>query len=222
MTLRPVSRLDGDGDLAPGARLGPYEIVGLIGAGGMGRVYRAVDTRLGRAVAIKALDPAVAADPARRKRFEREARLASAVSHPHVLTIFDVGEWEGRPCVVSELLEGRTLREHLRPGLLTARQAVDYAIEVCRGLEALHSRGIVHRDLKPENVFLTTDGRIKILDLGLAGPVRDLEEPASEPLEGLTTEGAGVGGTAAYMSPEQVRRLPLDFRSDVFACGVVL
>jgi serine/threonine protein kinase len=222
MTLRAVSRLDGDGDLAPGARLGPYEIVALLGAGGMGRVYRAVDTRLGREVAIKALDPEAAADPARRRRFEREARLASAVNHPHVLTIFDVGEWDGRPCVVSELLEGRTLREHLRPGVLTARQAVDYAIEICRGLEALHARGIVHRDLKPENVFLTNDCRIKILDLGLAGPVRDREEPAVEPLDGLTTEGAGVGGTAAYMSPEQVRRLPLDFRSDIFACGVVL
>jgi eukaryotic-like serine/threonine-protein kinase len=215
----------GDENLAAGARLGPYEIVAPLGAGGMGRVYRAVDTRLGREVAVKILEPGAAAMPSRRRRFEREARLASAVSHPHVLTVFDVGEWAGRACVVSELLEGQTLRAHLRPGLLGVRQAVGYAVQVCRGLEALHARGIVHRDLKPENVFVTGEGWIKILDLGLAVALRGEEEAAAgepEPWDALTTEGGAAAGTAAYMSPEQVRRLPVDARSDIFACGVVL
>ena len=214
--------LDSDDELVAGARLGPYEIVALLGAGGMGRVYRAVDTRLGRAVAVKVMEPGGAAAPARRRRFEREARLASACTHPHVLTVFDVGEWDGRPCVVSELLEGRTLRALLRPDLLGVSQAVGYAIQICRGLEALHARGIVHRDLKPENVFVTTDGWVKILDLGLAAPVRDAGDSEPEPWDVLTSEGGAAGGTAAYMSPEQVRRAPADARSDIFACGVVL
>jgi eukaryotic-like serine/threonine-protein kinase len=220
--IHPISRLDADAELAPGARLGPYEILAPLGAGGMGRVYQARDTRLGREVAIKVLGPGTAHDSARRRRFEREARLASAVSHPHVLTVFDVGEWEGQPFVVSELLQGETLRAHLRPGVLTARRAVDYAIQMCQGLEALHAQGIVHRDLKPENVFVTTDGRIKILDLGLAGPTHESDGPGGEPWDPVTTEGAAVGGTAAYMSPEQVRRQPADSRSDIFACGVIL
>jgi serine/threonine protein kinase len=222
MTGHAIKPLDGDDDLAAGSRLGPYQIVGPLGAGGMGRVYRAVDTRLGREVAVKVLEPGAAAAPGRRRRFDREARLASAVNHPHVLTIFDVGEWDGRACVVSELLEGQTLRAHLRPGLLGAQQAVGYAVQVCRGLEALHARGIVHRDLKPENVFVTTDGWVKILDLGLAAPVRDADGGDPEPWDALTTEGGAAGGTAAYMSPEQVRRLRVDPRSDIFACGVVL
>jgi Tol biopolymer transport system component len=213
---------DSDDELAAGARLGPYEIVALLGAGGMGRVYRAVDTRLGREVAVKVMEPGGAAAPARRRRFEREARLASACAHPHVLTVFDVGEWGGRPCVVSELLEGRTLRALLRPDLLGVREAVRYAVQVCRGLEALHARGIVHRDLKPENVFVTTDGWVKILDLGLAALVRDGGDAEPEPWDVLTTEGGAAGGTAAYMSPEQVRRALVDSRSDIFACGVVL
>ncbi|HEX6739639.1 MAG TPA: protein kinase [Vicinamibacteria bacterium] len=221
MAIHAVNPLDGDEDLAPGVHLGPYEIVAPLGAGGMGRVYRARDTRLGREVAVKVLEAGAAAAPGRRRRFDREARLASAVSHPHVLTVFDVGEWDGRACVVSELLEGQTLRALLRPGALAARQAVDLAIQVCRGLAALHAHGIVHRDLKPENVFVTGEGWVKILDLGLAVPVRaDDGEP--EPWDALTTEGGAAGGTAAYMSPEQVRRLPVDARSDIFACGVIL
>jgi eukaryotic-like serine/threonine-protein kinase len=220
--IHAISRLDADAELAPGARLGPYEILAPLGAGGMGRVYQALDTRLGREVAIKVLGPGSAGDSARRRRFEREARLAGAVNHPHVLTVFDVGEWDGQPFVVSELLQGETLRAHLRPGVLTARRAVDYAIQICDGLEALHSQGIVHRDLKPENVFVTTDGRIKILDLGLAAPTRASDGPGGEPWDAVTTEGAAVGGTAAYMSPEQVRRQPADSRSDIFACGVIL
>jgi hypothetical protein len=188
----------------------------------MGEVYRALDTRLGREVAIKVLGRYASADPARRQRFDREARLASAVSHPHVLTVFDVGEWEDLPYVVTELLEGETLRAHLRPGVLAARQAVGFAIQVAHGLAALHARGIVHRDLKPENLFVSSDGRVKILDLGLASPSREGQGAPAEPWETLTTEGAAAFGTAAYMSPEQVRRLPADPRSDIFACGVVL
>jgi hypothetical protein len=218
---RPINPLDSEGDLAAGVRLGPYEIVALLGTGGMGKVYRALDTRLGREVAVKVLEPRSAAATARR-RFDREARLASAVSHPHVLTVFDVGEWEGRPYVVSELLEGHTLRALLRPGLVGLGQAMDYAVQVCRGLEALHARGIVHRDLKPENVFVTTDGRVKILDLGLAAPMRGSDAREPEPWDAVTTEGGAAFGTAGYMSPEQVRRLPTDPRSDVFACGVLL
>ena len=184
-------------------------------------LHRARDSRLGREVAIKVLGRLASSDPSRRQRFDREARLASAVSHPHVLTVFDVGEWEGLPYVVTELLEGETLRAHLRPGTLAARQAVGFAVQVAQGLAALHARGIVHRDLKPENLFVTSDGRVKILDLGLAGPSREGEGASAEPWETLTTEDAAVGGTAAYMSPEQVRRLPADPRSDIFACGVV-
>jgi Protein kinase domain/WD40-like Beta Propeller Repeat len=222
MKLDAASGLDNSGELTPGARLGPYAITAPLGAGGMGEVYRATDTRLGREVAIKVLSRPASFDPSRRLRFDREARLASAVSHPHVLTVFDVGEWEDLPYVVTELLEGETLRVHLRPGVLAARQAVGFAVQVAHGLAALHARGIVHRDLKPENLFVTSDGRVKILDLGLAAPSRDAEAAATEPWETLTTEGAAVGGTAAYMSPEQVRRLPADPKSDIFACGVVL
>jgi eukaryotic-like serine/threonine-protein kinase len=222
MNVDAVSGLDTAGALALGARLGPYEIVAPLGAGGMGEVYRALDTRLGREVAIKVLGRQASADPSRRLRFDREARLASMVSHPHVLTVFDVGAWEDLPYVVTELLEGETLRAHLRPGVLAARQAVEFAIQVAHGLSALHGRGIVHRDLKPENLFVTADGRIKILDLGVAAPSREGEAASAEPWETLTTEGGAALGTAAYMSPEQVRRLPADPRSDIFACGVVL
>ena len=214
--------LDAEAGLAPGRRLGPYEIVAALGAGGMGEVYRARDTRLGREVAVKVLGRLASSDRSRRQRFDREARLASAVSHPHVLTVFDVGEWEDLPYVVTELLEGETLRAHLRPGILAARQAVGFAVQVAHGLAALHARGIVHRDLKPENIFLTAEGRIKILDLGLAAPSQEKDGSPVEPWETLTTEGATALGTAAYMSPEQVRRLPADPRSDIFACGVVL
>jgi len=214
--------MDAGGGLASGFRLGPYEVKAPLGAGGMGEVYRAVDTRLGREVAVKVLGRHAVADPGRRQRFDREARLASAVSHPHVLTVFDVGQWEDLPYVVTELLEGETLRAHLRPGVLAVREAVAFGVQVAQGLSALHARGIVHRDLKPENLFVTKDGRVKILDLGLAAPSREGEDAPAEPWETLTTEGAAAFGTAAYMSPEQVRRLPADPRSDIFACGVVL
>jgi hypothetical protein len=221
MTVHPIRGLDAADPVGAGTRLGRYEVLSRLGAGGMGTVYRGLDTRLGREVAIKMLDGDGARETPRRRRFEREARLASAVNHPQVLTVLDVDEWNGRPYVVSELLEGQTLRAHLRPGVLTVQQAVGYAVQVCRGLAAIHARGIVHRDHKPENIFVTTDGRVKILDLGLAGPVQE-EDTAPEPWDAVTSEGAGVGGTAAYMSPEQVRRLPTDNRSDIFACGVLL
>jgi len=188
----------------------------------MGRVYRARDTRLGRDVAVKILDPDAAGDPARRRRFDREARLASAVNHPHVLTVFDVGEWGAHPYVVSELLEGETLRSHLRPRIPSWRRAAEIGIRLAQGLDALHSRGIVHRDLKPENLFVTTDGRLKILDLGLAGPIHEDAGARPGPWETLTTEGSAVGGTASYMSPEQVRCATVDPRSDIFTCGVIL
>jgi eukaryotic-like serine/threonine-protein kinase len=211
--------LDGVEPLPPGSRLGRYEIVAPLGRGGTGEVYRARDARLGREVALKVLPRPVASDRDRRRRFEREARLAGAVSHPHLLTVFDAGVALGRPYVVYELLEGRTLREHLRSGALAPAAAVRHAAGVALGLAALHARGIVHRDLKPENLFLTTDGRIKILDLGLAG--RDGGAEPGAAWDGFVTEDA-IGGTAAYMSPEQVRRERVDARADIFACGVVL
>jgi tRNA A-37 threonylcarbamoyl transferase component Bud32 len=215
MNARPVNDLDDD--LPAGTRLGPYRIVAPLGAGGMGRVHRALDTRLGREVAIKTMDPARSDEPRQRRRFDREAQIASVVSHPHVLMVLDVGEWRDRPFIVSELLEGRSLREHLRGGVLFTGQAIEWAVQVCRGLQAIHSRGIVHRDLKPENVFVTTDGWVKILDLGLARPAPD------DGAAGLDTTADGpAAGTTAYMAPEQVRRQPLDARADIFACGVML
>src|SRR6188508_1754172 len=153
--------------LAPGTRLGPYEIDSLIGAGGMGQVYRARDPRLGRNVAIKTVT-AGAPDPGLVRRFETEARAAGALDHPNLLVVYDVGREGGVPYIVSELLDGETLRDRLRNGALSVRQASDYTVQIARGLAAAHARGIVHRDLKPENLFLTRDGRVKILDFGLA------------------------------------------------------
>ena len=152
----------------PGTRVGPYEIVAQIGAGGMGEVYRARDTRLGRDVAIKVLPAEFAEDPERLKRFEREARATAALSHPNILDVHDVGTFEGVPYLVEELLEGESLKERLEPGALGVGEAVRIALEVARGLAAAHGKGIVHRDLKPGNVFLTSDGRVKVLDFGLA------------------------------------------------------
>lgn len=216
MRARPVNGLDDDP--TAGTRLGPYRVVAPLGAGGMGRVFRALDTRLGREVAIKLLD-AARTDARQRRRFDREAQITSVVTHPHVLVVLDVGEWEGRPFIVSELLEGRSLRDHLRAGVLPAGQAVAWAVQVCRGLAAIHARGIVHRDLKPENVFVTTEGWVKILDLGLA---RAAPEEDGRPTAFETTDDAPLAGTTAYMAPEQVRRQPLDARADIFACGVML
>jgi eukaryotic-like serine/threonine-protein kinase len=208
-----------------GSRLGPYEIVGTVGAGGMGEVYRARDERLGREVAIKTLPADFSADPNRLRRFTQEAKAAGALNHPNVLTVHDVGEHEGALFLVSELLEGETLRERLETGALPPRKACDYAAQVARGLAAAHARGIVHRDLKPENLFVTRDDRVKILDFGLAKLTE--REPESVP-DGRTmtlgdvTEPGLILGTVGYMSPEQVRGQSSDHRADIFALGAVL
>ena len=154
--------------LIPGTRLGPYEILSAIGAGGMGEVYKARDPRLGRDVAIKVLPASLSADPERLHRFEQEARAAAALNHPNILAVHDIGQHDGAPYIVSELLEGETLRERLNGGALPVRKAVEYAVQIAHGLAAAHEKGITHRDLKPENVFVTSDGRVKILDFGLA------------------------------------------------------
>jgi len=208
----------------PGVRLGPYEIVAAIGAGGMGEVYRARDTRLGRDVAIKVLPSEFAADPDRLRRFEQEARAASALNHPNIVVVHDVGSHEGTPYLVEELLEGESLRERLRGGALPARKALELAGQVASGLAAAHERGIVHRDLKPENLFVTKDGHVKILDFGVAklqpAPRERTGEAAATVVD--TTQPGEVIGTVAYMSPEQVRGQPVDHRSDLFSLGVVL
>lgn len=210
--------------LAPGTSLGPYEIEGLIGSGGMGQVYRAHDPRLGRRVAFKTLSgEAAGAGSEGRRRFEVEARAAGALDHPNLLTVYDVGQ-QGDVCwIVSELLEGETLRERLgRHGPLGERQAVDIALQTARGLAAAHARGIVHRDLKPENLFLTRDRGVKILDFGVA-KLLPMAEQRLDTATGLPMTMAGmVVGTAGYMAPEQANGLPVDPRADLFVLGVVL
>jgi Tol biopolymer transport system component/tRNA A-37 threonylcarbamoyl transferase component Bud32 len=209
--------------LAAGTRLGVFEILAPLGAGGMGEVYRARDPKLNRDVAIKILPEALAADPAALARFEREAQAVAALSHPNILSIHDFGVEQGAPYAVMELLEGQTLREHLREGAVPRRKAVSYALQIAAGLAAAHARGITHRDLKPENVFVTRDGQVKILDFGLAKPRPDAASGASVALTGRvdTTPGT-VLGTAGYMAPEQVRGQEVDHRADIFALGAVL
>ncbi len=211
--------------LAAGTKLGPYEIVAPLGAGGMGEVYRARDTRLGREVAVKILPASLSADSDRLRRFEQEARTAGALNHPNILAIYDVGTHEGSPYLVSELLEGETLRQKLMEGSLPARRAVDYAVQIANGLACAHDKGIVHRDLKPENLFITTDGRVKILDFGLAKLLRP-DVPAGEAptvaSAALETIPGTVMGTVGYMSPEQVRGQLADARSDIFSFGAIL
>ncbi|HEX9302843.1 MAG TPA: protein kinase [Thermoanaerobaculia bacterium] len=213
--------------LTAGSRLGPYEIVAPIGAGGMGEVYRARDVRLQRDVAVKVLPGSFADDPDRLRRFEQEARAASALNHPGILTIHDFGEHDGSPYVVSELLEGQNLRERMAGSALPLRKALDYAVQIARGLAAAHEKGIVHRDLKPENVFVTKDGRVKILDFGLAKLTRP--ELTGHPVAvaitetpTLATEPGVILGTVGYMSPEQVRGFAADQRSDIFSFGSIL
>jgi serine/threonine protein kinase/Tol biopolymer transport system component len=210
--------------LAAGTKLGPYEIGAPLGSGGMGEVYRARDARLNRTVAIKVLPTSFSADPDRLQRFAQEARAAAALNHPNILSIFDIGEQQGAPYVVSELLEGETLRERLRNGPLSIRKAIEYALQIARGLAAAHEKGIVHRDLKPENLFLTEDGRVKILDFGLAKLTRPetSSDDADAPTVHAATEPGLVMGTAGYMSPEQVRGKPADPRSDIFSFGAIL
>jgi Tol biopolymer transport system component len=210
--------------LPAGSSLGPYEILGLIGAGGMGEVYRARDARLGRDVAVKVLPAAFAADRERLRRFEQEARSAGRINHPNILAIYDVGTHEGQPYLVTEYLAGQTLRERIEDGALPARKAVELAIAFAYGLAAAHEQGIVHRDLKPENLIITPDGRLKILDFGLAKLTRPDEEGSGH--TGATAPadtGPGtVWGTVGYMSPEQVRGHAVDHRSDIFSFGAIL
>ena len=205
-------------DIEPGTRFGPYGIVERLGAGGMGVVYRARDTRLGRDVAIKVIGAESADDADRLRRFEQEARATSALNHPNILSVFDVGTRDGSPYIVSELLEGSTLRERLRSGPLGGKRGLDFAIQVSRGLAAAHQKGIVHRDLKPDNLFLTRDGQAKILDFGLA----KLLEPIQPDQDSSDTLTGRILGTAGYMSPEQIRGEPADERSDIFSLGAVL
>ena len=186
----------------------------------MGEVYRARDPRLGRDVAIKVLPASFSTDADRLRRFEQEARAASALNHPGILTIHDFAQHEGVPYVVSELLEGQNLRERIAGSPLPMRKAIDYAVQMARGLAAAHEKGIVHRDLKPENVFVTRDGRVKILDFGLAKLIRPEFSGTEAPT--LGTEPGAILGTIGYMSPEQVRGLPADHRSDIFSFGAIL
>ncbi|MEO6223508.1 MAG: protein kinase [Vicinamibacterales bacterium] len=206
--------------LEAGERLGPYVIVGAVGAGGMGEVYRARDTRLDRDVAIKVIPASLARDPDRVARFEREAKAVAALTHPNILTVHDTGTAGDRLYVVMELLAGETLGDRLRQGPVPIRKACEVGVLVARGLAAAHEKGIVHRDLKPDNIFVTSDGQVKILDFGLA---RSLPESAgvSETRVAITDAGT-VLGTVGYMAPEQVRGLSADGRADLFALGVIL
>jgi len=206
-----------------GTKLGPYEIVVLLGAGGMGEVYRALDTRLGRDVAVKVLPEGLPKNPDRLRRFEQEARTIAALNHPNILGIHDIGTHDGAPFLVSELLEGQTLREKLEAGPLPVRRAIEYALGIAQGLAAAHEKGIVHRDLKPENVFVTRDGRVKVLDFGLAKLIRPEESHDTvATLASPATLPGMVLGTVGYMSPEQVRGESSDARSDIFSFGAVL
>jgi eukaryotic-like serine/threonine-protein kinase len=227
--------------LGSGSRLGPYEILGQIGAGGMGEVYRAKDPRLGRDVAIKVLPASFSADADRLRRFEQEAKAAGVLNHPNITIVYDIGanSTDGAPYVVQELLEGETLRSELAGGRFSTRKAIDFATQIAHGLAAAHDKGIVHRDLKPENLFVTKEGRVKILDFGLA-LVRPLdaagreqtaashhprarnEFTAAPTVEAPLTEPGVIMGTLGYMSPEQIKGKPADGRSDIFAFGAIL
>jgi serine/threonine protein kinase len=214
--------------LTSGTKLGPYEIVSLLGAGGMGEVYRARDSRLRREVAIKILPPSFAKDADRLRRFEQEARAVGALNHPNILAIHDIGTHNGSPYLVSELLEGQTLRQHMEGSSLAQRRAIDYGVQIARGLAAAHEKGVVHRDLKPDNLFVLHDGRVKILDFGLAKLTQEdvftsaLPESQTVDHPHTSTTPGQVMGTAGYMSPEQVRAQATDHRTDIFAFGAIL
>lgn len=222
-----LSDLDPFGTPAPrlgeGTRLGPYEITGLVGVGGMGEVYHARDTRLGRTVAVKILPRAFVTDPDRLRRFEQEARAAAALNHPGVLAVYDVGVHEGMPYLVTELLEGATLGERLAAGRLPVANAIDYAAQVAQALAVAHAHGVVHRDLKPANLFVTSNGRVKILDFGLAKQTRPVDtDLALTDVAAQATLPHAVLGTAGYMAPEQIRGQTVDHRADIFSFGCVL
>jgi len=209
--------------LTSGTKLGPYEIIAPLGAGGMGEVYRARDTRLGRDVALKILPDSFAREADRLRRFEQEARAVAALNHPNILAIHDIGQHEGSPFLVSELIEGESLRAALDGGAVPQRKTIEYGVQIAHGLAAAHEKGIVHRDLKPENIFVTKDGRIKILDFGLAKLAQKAgAEPDEVTLTSSHTAAGLVLGTASYMAPEQVRGEAADPRTDIFAFGAVL
>ena len=210
-----------DAGAPEGRDFGPYRVIGPLGAGGMGEVYRARDTRIGRDVALKVLPGAYAADPDRLRRFEQEARAAGALNHPNILTLHDVGRHDGTPYLVAELLEGETLRDRIDRGPLPWRKAAETAAAIAEGLAAAHAKGIVHRDLKPPNVFLTRDGRVKVLDFGLA-KLREIAPPAGSATSAERTATGQVLGTVGYMSPEQVAGAEADARSDLFSLGCML
>src|SRR5438128_8473796 len=209
-------------EISAGTRFASYEIVEALGAGGMGEVYRARDPRIGRDVAIKILRAATAADPDRLSRFQQEAHAAGILNHPNLLTIFDLGTADSTPYIVSELLEGETLRDRMHNSPLAPRRSLDYAIQIANGLAAAHDKGIVHRDLKPENIFVCRDGRVKILDFGLAKLRPSLAEYSDVATVRRDTDPGTVLGTAGYMSPEQVRGESVDHRSDIFSFGAIL
>src|SRR5579863_10608744 len=205
--------------LAPGTKLGSYEIVAALGAGGMGEVYRARDTRLERSVAIKVLPAEFSADSDGLHRFEREARSASALNHPNVVTIYELGQDGSTHYIAMELIEGKTLRELLVPGLLPIRKVIEIAAQVAEGLAKAHEAGIAHRDLKPDNLMISSDGFVKILDFGLAkvtAPVAEHQQQ-TRTISGWQTQPGVLVGTVQYMSPEQASGAPFDFRTDQYS-----
>src|SRR5215475_11384621 len=210
--------------LLPGQHIGTYKILSLLGRGGMGVVYRARDERLRRDVAIKVLPASLSHDADQVRRFEQEAHATSALNHPNILTVFDIGAQDGAPFIVAELLDGAELRSQLEQGALSARKALEYAQQITAGLAAAHEKGIVHRDLKPENLFVTKDGRVKILDFGLAKlkPPQVGAVDTDAPTQKKITDPGTVLGTVGYMSPEQVRGQEADHRSDIFSFGMIL
>src|SRR2546427_508710 len=207
-----------------GKQLGPYRIEALLGRGGMGEVYRARDTKLGREVAIKVLPAAFSADADRLHRFQQEACAAGALNHPNILVIHHIDTYEGAPCIVSELLEGETLRQRMRGATLGQRRVIEYAAQIANGLAAAHEKGIVHRDLNPDNIFITKDGRVKILDFGIAKLTQaDANRSQTDiPTRRVNTDPGVVMGTVGYMSPEQLTGRAVDQRSDIFSFGAIL
>src|SRR5215469_6333159 len=208
--------------LVSGTKLGPYEIVSPLGVGGMGEVYRAHDSRLDREVAIKVLPESLTSDRDRLRRFEQEARATAALNHPNILAIYQMATQDGASYLVEELLNGETLREALQRGPFPSRKAIDYGVQIAKGLAAAHDKNVVHRDLKPENLFLTKDGRVKILDFGLAKIAKAAAANADAPTANSATDPGVVMGTVGYMSPEQVRGRPVDHRTDIFSFGAIL
>jgi len=217
--------------IAPGTRLGPYEIQTLLGSGGMGVVYRARDSRLHRDVAVKVLPDAFVGDKDRLRRFEQEARATGQLNHPNIVAIYDLGTADGNggvPYIVTELLEGQNLRAVVEHGPIPPRKAVDFAIQIAAGLSAAHAKGIAHRDLKPENLFISASGHMKILDFGLAKLLRPTSglgraggDKTGSMQASLTMTGT-IMGTASYMAPEQVREQPTDHHADIFSLGSIL